>query len=537
MVKRSVNRILLGVLLLVSAAALTSCSIDNGSSSPLKSEHSSDQQAEWTVLFYGAGNTDLDAADTQSQVLAAIGNLEGVYTANTIQVVALAGSHASDGICRMYEVNYHPHTDSDYIRSHVLSEWGRADLSSPQTLRKFIATAAVLFPAHHYALIIAGYGDGWRGACRDDVNGAGSLMPISAIREAITTSSTVDNLEARLSLLALIGPEMNTIEVAYELRNAASYLVASSSVSPRLHPTALRQWLLDLTLDPSMSGDRVGHYLVSRIQQTAVAANDTLTTAMMLDLPRVGNIGAVMNEFARQLEPVATTQSLLLANIRHQIWNPAMDDSANVDLFRLISAIQSHPDLQQYPALQSAAANAYSVLNGAVLLSRTSNLDDSIIRGLMIHFPCVADIDNQYLTLSFTQDWSNWTAFLDLVFSNHVTPVTLTGTVRNPGQALGNVYFFLNTVQVGAPVIALSGEITLLNFTAPNEATFQGSFLIEGDSLGTYIGLFQDLDHSSSLTAGDRYGYYRVTSSLRDWITLHNGDALNNVFIELNRTY
>lgn len=534
---QTVVRFFLGTVLLLWSVVFTSCSIDNGSSSPLESEHPSAQQAEWTVLFYGAGNTDLDAADVQSQVLASIGNLEDVYTTNVIQVVALAGSHASDGICRMYEVGYHPQMDSDDIQSQIISEWGRADLSSPQTLRAFIDTAAVLFPARHFALIIAGYGDGWRGACRDDVNGAGSLMPVSAIREAITTSSAMDNHEARLGLLALLGPEMSTIEVAYELRDAASYLVASSSVSPRLHPTALGQWLQDLTLDPSMSGDRVGHYMVSRIQQTAVASNDTLATAMMLDLSRVGNIGTAMDALAQQLQPVATTQSLLLANIRHAIWNPATDDSANVDLFRLISAIQSHPDLQQYPDLQSAASNVNSVLNGAVLVSRTSNLDDNNVRGLMIHFPSEVDADGQYLTLSLTQDWPNWSAFLDLVFSNHVTPVAMTGSVRNPGQALGNVYFFLNTAQVGAPAIAQSGEITLVDFSAPNEATFQGSFLIAGDSLETYIGLFQDLDHSNSLTAGDRYGYYHVVSSLRDWITLHNGDALHDVFIELNRTY
>jgi hypothetical protein len=77
-------------------------------------------------------------------------------------------------------------------------------------------------------LIIDDHGGGWRGACEDEQNGSGNLMTMVDMAAAIRQSLTSAGID-KFDVITFHACLMSMVEVAYELRNCANYLVASDS--------------------------------------------------------------------------------------------------------------------------------------------------------------------------------------------------------------------------------------------------------------------------------------------------------------------
>ncbi len=519
----------LSLLAIVLLSAFVSCSYTNDQ--PVLAPIQGSESEEWTVLFYGAGTTPADITDdAQSSVLATFESMQRVYAVSSVNVIACISSGLSGGATRIYVL---PSNADDPASPEISGyvDWGYRDMSSPQTLAEFIAYGTAQFPASKMALVIMGEGDGWRGVVRDDVNGGGALMSLSGFRQAVMSS--IDHLD----LIAWLVPGMNSIEVAYECGALADYMVGCAW--PLAHDVTLspRVWLTDLMQNPAMNAERLGMMMVDGLYESAHEENDSVNYALL----QLSNISALVPEIdslAMALTPYSENNTLELPALWNAAWVAQTDDSQSVDVGRLTAEVLDEPLLASDPMVSGAAQHVIASLEELVIYRRTTLAGEDRF-GVSIYLPYSLDttVLASYGELSLSSDHPGWYTLLNATAANAPVVTTLAGTVRWTNHVLENVRVFLNIAQSGSPNIAGSEPASIVEVISQDYVRYSALLTVE-DSLACYLGLFQDLDHSGSLTAGDRYGYYHQNPSPpRDWIILREGDQLVNINVELDRTF
>ncbi|NVM54505.1 MAG: hypothetical protein HWN66_12445 [Candidatus Helarchaeota archaeon] len=111
-------------------------------------------------------------------------------------------------------------TSTQLVIPGFLSE---ENLGDPNTLITYVNFCIAYYPAEHYILDLWDHGSGWA-ICFDETSGNDALT-MAELRYALetinaTTGNTID-------ILAMDACLMGTLEVAYEIRNFASILIAS----------------------------------------------------------------------------------------------------------------------------------------------------------------------------------------------------------------------------------------------------------------------------------------------------------------------
>lgn len=114
--------------------------------------------------------------------------------------------------------------ETDKLNSEVIEEHGNhVDMSSGQTLKKFLKDALTKFPADHVAFIFNDHGGGFTGAMSDETDGGFMSLP--------DTKKAFDEVQAetgkKLDIIGYDACLMAGTEVAYELKNNAEIFLAA----------------------------------------------------------------------------------------------------------------------------------------------------------------------------------------------------------------------------------------------------------------------------------------------------------------------
>jgi len=129
---------------------------------------------------------------------------------------------------------------------------GEVNSSDPDTLSSFIEFTVTepTLAAENYILILQDHGLGYLGTLCDESEPVKAWMSIDGIRSAMLDAA--DSTGEKVDIVALDACCMSTVEVAYELRDTASYLVSSELTVPfdGLNYLAL---LSGLSEDPGIS--------------------------------------------------------------------------------------------------------------------------------------------------------------------------------------------------------------------------------------------------------------------------------------------
>jgi hypothetical protein len=205
-------------------------------------------EREWTFIIYMAAENDLEAAAIHD-----FNELEGVdFSSYPVSVLVLfdrtAGYDATNGNwtdTRLYEVGLDTYGVNTSIISRRLdcpeldlsaTAETELDMSDPMVLSHLITYAKRVYPADNYGLLIWGHGTGWRGIGEPEQE---LPEPLKAIAFDDTTNHymSLPSLEGALAGkgLSLIGFDTcfaALLEVAYQLRNDAQWLIGSEGVIP-----------------------------------------------------------------------------------------------------------------------------------------------------------------------------------------------------------------------------------------------------------------------------------------------------------------
>ncbi|MEW6521533.1 MAG: clostripain-related cysteine peptidase [Thermodesulfobacteriota bacterium] len=247
------------------------------------------EEAQWTLIYYLAADNEQEAY-ADATIAQLVAGTAGV--ANHPRILVLIDRLSVPGI-EVFEV-----AGGQMISQPSQPEQNTAD---GEVLEKFATDALNQADHDRVAFIMKSEGLSWRGIGRDNTHDEESddqLMPVGALSQALIDAQTTT--DRKVDLLVLEGSIMAFMEVVYELRDAAPYLLATQS---KIQPDGLAWEMVirDLIADPDMTAGELGIAITDDTMEyyadkgnNGVPQEDTSTNFAALTLFDLSQMGDVL---------------------------------------------------------------------------------------------------------------------------------------------------------------------------------------------------------------------------------------------------
>lgn len=225
--------LLLGLLILSGILPLLA-GCGGGRANPINPPPCGRGSLTWTVMVFLNAANDLDDYSELN-----VNQMEQIQTNPNVRVVVQwkrAARFAPQGSwtgTRRYLIQYD--TDAQRINSRLVQDLGEGiDMGSAETLREFIRWARATYPADRYALVIWNHGSGWRSraALRGRAVSFDDELGTSIKIWELPTAIRPTDADPPMDVLLFDASLMQMLEVAYECRNVARYIVGSEESPP-----------------------------------------------------------------------------------------------------------------------------------------------------------------------------------------------------------------------------------------------------------------------------------------------------------------
>jgi len=355
--------------LIVSLLAITACGGGSSSSSggSVTPEYTNpnlprtDTQ-DWLIMYYCDADNNLEEF-----IMKDLNEMESVnLSAKKIKIIALVDRNPSywdgDGDwsdTRAYEVKY----DSGGFNTTLVSERvaistlgiskntsdAEVNMGSGDTLTKFIKFCTDNYPANHKMLLFTNHGGGWRdnpaakknrlkeigvtkGVCWDE-SSSDAYLHTADLRTSIVAALGTGN---KIDIIAFDACLMAMVEVAYELKDVANYMVASEETIPGYgfpYTAILNTLPSDLSTYTSVAfgTNIVDKYYNAYISGTNVenpGMTDTSVTLSLIDLSKITALTTAINTLGSGL----MTDNGSSPNMNKRIVSQSFTESNYVDI-------------------------------------------------------------------------------------------------------------------------------------------------------------------------------------------------------------
>jgi len=203
------------------------------------------ERKEWTIMVYSNADNNLESyllSDLKEMESAGVSSKYMRIIVLIDRIPSYSTSYGDWTEAKLYEITYNnslvigsKELSSSELGVSTASNNNEIDMGDYNTLSKFVNFCKANYPSEHYGLIIEDHGDGWyTQGSRSSNEIDNSLMVSKSISFDDTSDSYIGTEELNLALgnkgldiIAMDACFMGTIEVVYELRNCASYIIAS----------------------------------------------------------------------------------------------------------------------------------------------------------------------------------------------------------------------------------------------------------------------------------------------------------------------
>lgn len=255
---------------------------------------------EWTFLVYiNADNNLYPFAGLNMAQMEKVGSSAGV------NVVVQLDPEPRNLPTTRYFITKNPNPVQGKITSQVLENLPETDMGNPKTLADFLVWGVQKFPAKKYAVIIWNHGNGWQGVSYDDNPHNYLNMPmlrqgLEVMNQAIAQQRGASRASgALIDILNFDACLMSTLEVAFEMRTVAKYLVGSQFLEPG-EGENYTAFLQPLTAKPQMEPRELAEIMVYQYALNYQNSNDDINYAA-IDLSRVANFTAQFDQTSKVL--------------------------------------------------------------------------------------------------------------------------------------------------------------------------------------------------------------------------------------------
>lgn len=361
-------------------------------------------RAKWTFMVYLNAANDLQTFGPLN-----VNQMEKVGSTSDVNIV-VQWKQANCSTCgspqwvstRRYYVRRD--TDTSRVTSPVIEDLGpNVDMGDWRQLYSFVSWAQKRYPADRYALVIWNHGAGWRNTRAGMVPALRSVSIDDSTQNEIQTWQLPQALSVtpKLDLLIFDASLMQMVEVAYEVRNAASIMVGSEE-SPPGEGYVYDTFLSDLAQEPGMTPAMLAESIVVRTIESYGSSSNITQSA--LDLSRIEDVAQRMDAFARLAIFYSSTYGSALSAIRRDAESYLYRD--NKDLWHYADVVRT----STLPAdLQAAASNLQQAVADAVMVERHGSLHPNS-HGIAVYVPDPSSYLLTYanLALSRVTQWDEW---------------------------------------------------------------------------------------------------------------------------------
>jgi hypothetical protein len=330
----------------------------------------------WTLMFYLSGDNNQHGTTTTT-----INELEALADNNNIAIVVLRDGE-EDGDTTLYHLQHD--TDMSTIASPPLSvPWnsGELNMGDPQTVQDFVAWAQANYTADHFMLTIFDHGGGWAPdllpADRDTghwgLGGSGLAWDMTS-NDYLSTSETGTALAGlatgSLDIVLYDASLMATLESAYEIKDGATYLIASENAMINTFPYDGYMAGIDATTTPQQLAEQMVDAYGASLSSTQGG------TIAALNLSRVNAVQDKVDTLAALIR----TKSIPLASERNKLGAVYADvQKFDYDDMDDIDPQDAFIDLQHFASLVSSSG-----LDGEVTSAANDLVDELKFGGIIL---------------------------------------------------------------------------------------------------------------------------------------------------------
>lgn len=354
------------------------------------------EMKKWTILHYGAGDNNLEP-----DIHADVNEIEVVGSNEMMNLIAQLDR--GNGNCKIYYLQ--ADGDLNKINSPVVKDLGETNMADPRVLADFIKLGIQKYPAEHVALVIGDHGDGWKGAVEDESHGGWMSTP--NIREALATAEAETG--KKIDVLGFDCCLMATTEVAYELKDNVSYMVASEeteggagwSYTPLINRKGLESLSRALRSRLNISPEEFAKKMITNAEKD----QDSLPTLSAVDMSKVDDLAIASEGMAEAILATDTPNSVLKGLVRK-----TQEFSDNRDQFHFAELITRSPDITD-EKLKGSARDLMAAIETAVIAEQHSG-DYPDAHGLTAEIISYGHTGTTYKELRFARD-SSWDEAMD----------------------------------------------------------------------------------------------------------------------------
>ncbi len=360
----------------------------------------------WGLYTYIAGDNNLsDAGLEDIEEMQQAGASKGTYVAVQIDT---EGEHT--GSIR-YEVS-EPDFEGKSHRT-VIERLPEQNTGEPRYLADFARWAAQRYPARNRLLVAWNHGAGFmheptRDIAYDD-SSAGDALTMGELRWALEKAGFGKSLR-RLAILGFDACLMNMLEVAYEFRGLAEYVVGSQQTEPG---DGWPYGEVLAALGKAADARAVAKSIVKAYIRSYRATGEQGVTQSALELARLPAVGSAVERLAQALG--GADQGKVL---QARVVTLGYEEPTYVDLADLADNLSKRvPD----PKVKAACGAVKTAVEQAVLANGSYGAKVARSKGLSIWFPLLrADYvkrRSEYVALRYTKDYPGWSRFLDVLLT------------------------------------------------------------------------------------------------------------------------
>ncbi len=264
---------------------------------------------DWTIMVYMCGDDDVlesSAFDDLNEMEIAGGsdqNVNVVVQVDGLDRIRQIGQPATQGKTFRFQVG--ADNNPNIVRMYSVAGQdpflGEVNMGVPASLNSFMTWAVTNHPADKYGLILWGHGGGWKGTCWDQTFSGFFENEDGLFMNEIDSVVSLFNLE----LLGFDESFMAGVEVAYEFRLSADYMVASQEYEPG-DGWPYELWLPELKkFSETWTGAELGTQIVNDYDYDWLLRGFTGRTLSAIDLGKIGGLVSKISFFANDLRLAA----------------------------------------------------------------------------------------------------------------------------------------------------------------------------------------------------------------------------------------
>lgn len=354
-------------------------------------------RAKWTFMVFMNGDNNLEYyADLD------LNEMKSVNSTNDLNIIVQLDRFSMSGAWR-YRVLH------KYLQE-VWSTTSELDFGSPNTLRDFVIWTINNYPADRYALIIWDHGAGWRrktlglrGISYDETSG--TIMTMAQLKSALS------QVGRKIDLLGMDACLMAMMEVAYQVKDYADYLVGSEESEPA-YGWPYDTILTELVSNPNMGPSTLASIIVNKY--SVYYSSSRKVTQSAIDLSKIVDLKNACDSLALTLKNNMNTYK---TQIQQAVSNTqAYGDLDFRDLYHFAQNIYNNIS---DTTIRNLATNVMNKVSSAVISEwHSSDLANS--NGISIWLPPSSLYYNYYFSNYQPLDFAistQWDEFLGALYS------------------------------------------------------------------------------------------------------------------------